>query len=823
MIQFLKKLLLALVAVAIWSCDDNDSKNGTITDFIPEDTSIVFKIDNASASDSGFSNFKNSLRNNSLLSALGKTEFLKAISGKKLLLDYINPSGNSVLCLTRAKDSSAAAFTFITKMSPNMLVIDSIIDQTIETITLDKKTLQKITIDSETAYSTVKDSIFIASSSLRLMIDILNGKTQKNKDFLKIYNIKTANDFAAILKSETIQISDTNSIKFATYAGLDISVLPDGLFATGVALARDSISPLLSAFEGQIPQQNDIAKLIPTDALRALSFTFSDAESIQNKLKKISGKEISVLSEELFESVNEVGVINLAEGKAIVLKSIDPSITQESLAKYISGDGSFREVNLSAFSAPNLFIEAFYPFISTTRPSQVFQLDNFFVFTNNENVTKRMITAFKNNNCLNKTSYFDGHQSQLSNSSSLLFVTMQGKLPSSISGFLNTEDNSKKELISVKKFPLVAVQFSYDRDFAHVNLVCKEASTEKQISGSVSEVFSVELPNELLQGPQLFTNHRTKDKDVVVQDLTNTLYLISASGKTLWNKKLDGPILGEINEIDLLRNGKKQMAFNTGSTFYVLDRAGKAVAPFPIRFKDPITQPLAVFDYDNNRKYRFVVTQRNEVYMYDSRGKSVKGFKFKKAKSTIVLPPRHLRIGNKDYIAIAEEKGKLNLLSRTGKSRIKVTKSFNFSEIPIMKEGSQFVVITSDNKKESISTSGKVSSKQLDVSSNYSFSTKGTTKVTLDDNLLRINNRLVELPFGIYTQPSIFYANNSTYISITETQENKVYIYDKNGRTIPGFPVFGSSDAKVGNSAKKGRLRITVKGGAKEVLLYSQR
>ena len=54
MIQFLKKLLLALVAVAIWSCDDNASKNGTITDFIPEDTSIVFKIDNASTNGKSF-------------------------------------------------------------------------------------------------------------------------------------------------------------------------------------------------------------------------------------------------------------------------------------------------------------------------------------------------------------------------------------------------------------------------------------------------------------------------------------------------------------------------------------------------------------------------------------------------------------------------------------------------------------------------------------------------------------------------------------------------------------------------------------------------
>ncbi len=821
MIHFLKRFKFVFIAIALWSCDNKTSKNGAVIDFIPEDASVVFKIDDANASDRGFSSFKNSLRNNSLLSAFRKTAPFIDISEKTPLLDHLNPSVNSILSLNLENDKKAS-YTFITKMTSGLLLTDSVQNKTIETLTLNNKTIQRITIGSETTYTTVKDSVFIASSSQQLLLDILDGKTQKNKDFLKIYNIKNTNDFSAILKGEVVQISDIDSLNFASYMGLDVSVLPDGLFATGVALARDSVPKLLSVFEGQIPQQNDIAKLIPTKALGALAFTFSDAEVIQSKLKMLSGASVPTNLNELFGSVNEVGEIYLSEGKAIVLKSIDPSLTQEAVAQYLSANGVFREIGLSAFSAPSLFSEAFYPLIRANTYNQMFQLDNFFVFAENKAVTKRIISSYKNNNCLDKASYFEGHQSQLSNASSLLYFKMQGNIPTSLLGFMDTKDASNLPMISLKKYPLAALQFSYDRDFAHVNYICKEASSAKQISSTVSEVFSIELPNELVQDPQLFTNHRTKDKDVVVQDMTNTLHLISVSGKTLWKQKLDSQILGEIQEVDILRNGKKQMAFATKNTFHVLDRTGKPVAPFPIKFKDPITQPLAVFDYDNKRKYRFVVTQDNEVYMYDAKGKTVKGFTFKKAKSTIVLPPKHIRLGNKDYIAIAEKSGKLNLLSRTGKSRVNVTKSFSFSGTPVMKEGRNFVVITSNNKKESISASGKVSTKILDVSGNYSFSVKGKTKITLDDNLLRIDNTLVELPFGIYTKPRAFYANKTTYVSITETQENKVYIYDKNGRLLSGFPLFGSSSAVIGNGAKKGKLRIAVKGGAKEVLLYSQ-
>jgi hypothetical protein len=307
---------------------------------------------------------------------------------------------------------------------------------------------------------------------------------------------------------------------------------------------------------------------------------------------------------------------------------------------------------------------------------------------------------------------------------------------------------------------------------------------------------------------------------MVIQDYGNTLHLIASNGKVLWSKQLEGPILGDVNEVDLLRNGKIQLAFATAKKFYILDRNGKDVAPFPISFKDAITQPLAVFDYDNNRNYRFAIVQSKEVLLYDSNGKVVKGFKFKKTNSPIVQPARHFRLSNKDYIVIAEENGTLHILSRVGSSRVNVSKSFKFSDIPITTEGSNFVVITSENTKESISQKGKVTSTKLTVSESYYFTTDARIKVTLDDNLMRIDGKLVELPFGIYTNPKIFRINRKTYISITEIQEKKVYIYDDNGVLLPGFPVYGTSTAALGDANKNGKLNLMVYGAANEIILY---
>ena len=62
-------------------------------------------------------------------------------------------------------------------------------------------------------------------------------------------------------------------------------------------------------------------------------------------------------------------------------------------------------------------------------------------------------------------------------------------------------------------------------------------------------------------------------------------------------KKAVCAILGRINQVDLFRNGRLQMAFSTPNKVYVLDRLGRDVGAF-LNFKDKITQAVSVFDYD---------------------------------------------------------------------------------------------------------------------------------------------------------------------------------------------------------------------------------
>ncbi|MFK5983187.1 MAG: hypothetical protein QM499_09755 [Flavobacteriaceae bacterium] len=808
---FFQTVLFLLISVLVFSCDPSPTKAKDISDFIPENTTVIFKIEDLST-------LSSDLKNSSLIAKF-KNEKPYQFFTENDFLKFIHPTSKSIICISENNKSSE--ITYLTKFTKGLFLTDSIINTSVETILYKKQSLKQVTINDQTLYTTIKDSVFIASSSLEIVQELLEDNTLKDPLFNKVYHIKKTQDLTVIFPVNDVTISESLLFNFGSWAAMDVAVLPDALTASGVVLANDSVPQLISVFKGLQPQRNDIAKVTPLDAKGVVSITFNDFEIFNNNLQKFRGiKNTNTDDALLFEGITEVGKVTLPQGNVIVIKSIDSEITSSILEEFSTPKELFKNVLISEFNKPNLFVNNFITFTQKTTPKFVFKLENFFIFSETEELAQQIINSYLSNNCLSKSSYYKEALSQLSDESSLLIIRMNGNYSETISNLFKTEISD----ISFKKYPLAVLQFSYDRNFAHVNLVCKEAVTSSQQTkiGKVSQIASIKLEKELLSDPVFFSNHRTGGKDIVVQDVTNKLYFISASGKTLWTKKLKSPILGEIKEVDILRNGKKQLVFATRNNFYILDRTGKAVAPFPIKFNDEITQPLSVFDYDNNRKYRFIITQGKEILMLDSKGKTVKGFKFKKTKSDIVFAPQHFRISGKDYIVIAEENGKLNLLSRVGKPRVKISKTFSFSKIPPTIEAKKIVIISKNNTKNSIDVGGKVSSKKLSVTS-YQFIVKGKTKVTLDDNLMRINGVLVELPFGIYTTPKIFHTNKKSYISITETQENKVYIYTTSGSLFSGLPVFGTSSIDIGDANKNEKINFVTKGGTKEVLLYEVR
>ncbi|HET7360534.1 MAG TPA: ribonuclease HII, partial [Salinimicrobium sp.] len=300
----------------------------------------------------------------------------------------------------------------------------------------------------------------------------------------------------------------------------------------------------------------------------------------------------------------------------------------------------------------------------------------------------------------------------------------------------------------------------------------------------------------------------------------NTLYLISNEGEIFWKKDLDFRILGKIKQVDLYRNGRIQLAFATPHSIHIIDRDGNTVPPFPLEFEDKITQPLAVFDYDSNRKYRFLVVQGKDVFMYNSEGERVTGFTFTEAENEIIKVPKHIRLGPKDYILIAEESGKLNILSRTGKIRVPVEEHFKFSENEWYEYENRFVSTNSEGELLKIDQKGNISEANLNASAEIKIAATAHTLVSLSENKLTINGKTISLDYGLYTQPQIFYLNDKIYVSTTDTQSHRVFLFDGNAQIIPGFPVYGNSKIDLGNADSDANLELAVQGEENAFIIY---
>ena len=78
----------------------------------------------------------------------------------------------------------------------------------------------------------------------------------------------------------------------------------------------------------------------------------------------------------------------------------------------------------------------------------------------------------------------------------------------------------------------------------------------------MTDQFRFNLDAPLATNPKWIRNHRNKTMDIVVQDENNVLYLFSNTGDLFWKKQLSGPVIGEIEQVDLYKNRRLQKKIN---------------------------------------------------------------------------------------------------------------------------------------------------------------------------------------------------------------------------------------------------------------------
>ena len=795
----------------VLSCTNIKANRTELIHYIPKDASVVIKTSNIES-------LKSDIQNSDFIQKISKTNTLKNLENKLESLSHFKPKSELLICFSK-NDNDSLQFSIITKYHKALFKTDSIPNYIEESFKAQNKSITKSTLNNNTFYSTIIDSIFFATSSKKIIDDVFI-KPDTNIELEKIYNTTNkSKSLSAIIKSDndfikSFFIEDSINIKtFSNHFAFDTDVSQDQIIINGITKATDSLKSLINIFKNTIPQENQTQHITPSNSDGYMSFTFDDFKNIETNLLKFNKKDSTTISTSLFNDVNEIGVIYEDKKRAIILNSIDVIATKDALLSEQNVIETYRQIDIFSFSNSDLFSKTFQPLITFNNATKYCIIDHFFVFAESLEILQNIIANYQNKTTLSEQSYFKNIKYHLSDESSLLMVMDSSVLNQILKE--NLQENSNYKLSDYKTSVL---QFIYDTNFAHVNGVIKKAK-KRGNQNSVYEELNIKLDNDLLTNPQFVTNHITKQKEIVVQDATNKLYLISNKGKILWKKQLQGSVLGKIEQIDIYKNGRLQLAFATPNRVYIIDRNGNNVAPFPGKFNDAITQPLSVFDYDKKKNYRLLITQSKNILMYDAKAKIVNGFTFKSANNSIISQPKHFRIGSKDYITL-KTKNKLYILDRTGKTRVTPKTASQFSKEDIYLYKNSFTTTTNEGNLITVDAKGNTATQNLKLSSNHYIETTSKTLVTLTDNKLTIKNKTVELDFGDYSNPKLFYLNDKIYVSITDLQSQKIHLYDSQAKPISNFPVYGNSSIELDDIDKDKNLEFITKGESNSIILY---
>lgn len=814
----MKRAVLILILIIV-GCTTESTKQNNLISFIPSNSAIIIKIND-------FQRFKSDIKNSELIKEFNKTDAYKKFEKKLAPLKDFDPYKETLLTLTEVGKNNIE-YTFITKNTVAMFSLDSTIIKKSKNRTYENKTIKTYSIEGEEIFTTLIDSIFLVSSSELLIENSIRNyeKTQPDEEFKKLYTTSQKNAIATLFIDHSKSDIHFNEIlsskllssfkKFAQWSAVDISIDQEEVRLNGIAIANDSTrSTTISLFKNINPVENKAQSILPMDFDAITSYTFDNFTTF---LKNKNPDPLKTV-DSLFYDINEFAVINKAEKKAVVIHSKNFEILNDSLENLSTEDSTFREYPIYKIGRTSIIETNFNPLIQKFSAEYYSVINEFFVLSEEKQILHDIIANFQNNTVFTSLPGYPEIKKELSNESSILFISNYSNIKDSLL-FLNEEFKKELDNGSERENKYIVMQAVSSKDFFFINTAVKKIQSKVE-TNLISQLFSTTLDAKIAIRPQFVMNHRTKRKEVVVQDIENNLYLISTDGKVLWKKKLNSQISGDIQQVDLYRNGRLQLAFVTKNELMVVDRNGEDVPPFPKKFSDPITQPLALFDYDKNKNYRFLVVQGKQLNMYDREGKTVSGFVLENINSYINSIPQHFRVGNKDYIVITQENGTLNILHRTGKTRIPVNDKISFSGNNVYLHESKFTTSDTGGNLIQIDENGNITKEYMNANDTHFIDASSKTLVTLTDNVLTIRGRKIELDYAIYSRPRIFYVNNKIYVSVTDTQSNKVYLFDSQAEPIPNFPVYGASAIDLDDIDNDKRVEIVVQGEEDSVLVY---
>lgn len=644
---------------------------------------------------------------------------------------------------------------------------------------------------------------------------------------------------------------------FADWSELDVKIKHTNVLLNGFSYSNDSNANYLNVFRRQKAERTDITEVLSANTSLFINLAFENLQTFNTDYEEYLKKQGLFYSRETnlktIERYSKVPFIKLfteiarnefaiafgtvtqndpATNRFFIAEVKGQSLAREKLLPMLENYAKVHKKNLQdlqtdyrirndksfsiyEFPFPKLPELLFGQAFSGVESNFLTFYDNYLVFADNSTALKNYIHDLVLSETLENDLQYQQFSEELGKRSSFYFYFNFSKAFYLSQYYLN--ENTAKAIEeneqTIRKFHALGWQFA-----GHSNQFLNSAylKFDPVLKEEPQTVWQSKLDSTISIKPQLVINHNDQaNKEVIIQDNKHNLYLVNKEGVTLWKVKLPGKIMSPIYQVDYYRNGKLQYFFNTKNQLHLIDREGNNVARYPINLRSPATNGVAVFDYSNNRNYRFFVAGENkQIYVYDREGNIVNGWGFKGTDGTVANPVKHFRVGSKDYIVCAD-RYKTYILDRQGNTRVKTTGDFEHSGNDLyLVQAAQPAIATTDvngvvhlqyfnGQHETVKTNGfskdhyfEVEDLNADGKTDFIFADKNQL-YGFTSSGKKLFDR--EFDYPISSKPnSYIFANNDRKIGVVCRAENRVYLINSDGSLYEGFPLHGNTDFTIG-------------------------
>jgi len=666
-------------------------------------------------------------------------------------------------------------------------------------------------------------------------------------------------------------------IDFAEWTELDLTVNTSALSLEGFTYSGDSSGSYLSVFRNQDPQDLIFHEIAPMNTAVLLEIGVEDFAAFQkDHIRQLEQKkQLSRYTKTLGQAEADCGC-GLTKGLSswigtnmglIITEPLNDAVNEQAYAVFLADDpieahsalqqlGA--QVELEKGVAPSTETYKNYVFTQLDIGSaldRVFGnlfnpietpwytiIDDYVLYANSPAALRSFIVMMEKENTLDNDPNYNNFAKNLSSESNIYLYNSIARSPNLYKSYLSEEYASliDSNMIVYRQFEGISFQLSKHKNGLYLNQVnLKYNPVYKQVTTSLWETA---LDTSLLAGPWLAQNHYTETQEVLAQDAMHELYQISTTGGLLWKRALDGPIVGDIQQIDVLKNNKLQLLFVTSNKMYLIDRNGNDVGNFPIVLQAPAAAGLIAVDYDNQREYRILVPcANNQIYNYDKTGALVEGWQFAGSTSPIVQPLEHFVMGSKDYLFTVERTGKIHLLDRRGNERVNAPvnlrgiednalfadkqKTIGTTRVVYIDSTGTLIRVNFDGDKD-------MSDWQVPVNSPYAvFDLNGDRQVEYligNDDKVQVYGADKSLLFELevnspVTAIHVYPFESSTIIGVSTAGSNEVWAFDEIGKVLEGMPLYGSGKVIVNDINNDGNLNLITTDKNGKIFTYSIR